>query len=150
MSVRQWLDAPWPGASAIVDDVVIDARIITAENPRVSVGLVPASQRSRVTSVTVTFDAPPQTFTIVAGHAPVAAAPAPTPEALRIRGYRVLRLTGAGGMATAYEAQQERPDRTVALKILNRALAKTSALHRFEFETEVLGRLQTPRCRADL
>src|SRR5690606_18553120 len=38
----------------------------------------------------------------------------------------------------------ERPRRRVALKVMRRGLAHTTALHRFEFETEVLARLRHP------
>lgn len=69
---------------------------------------------------------------------------APEPGKLTIRGYEVARVIGAGGMATVYEARQEQPHRTVALKVLSRALASTSAVRRFKYETEVLARLQHP------
>ncbi|MFN0137912.1 MAG: protein kinase domain-containing protein, partial [Phycisphaerae bacterium] len=62
----------------------------------------------------------------------------------QIGGYRVVRAIGAGGMATVYEAEQQQPRRTVALKIMRRALAHTSAQQRFRFETEVLAKLQHP------
>ncbi|MFN0136368.1 MAG: protein kinase domain-containing protein, partial [Phycisphaerae bacterium] len=55
-----------------------------------------------------------------------------------------MRAIGAGGMATVYEAEQQQPRRTVALKIMRRALAHTSAQQRFRFETEVLAKLQHP------
>lgn len=61
-----------------------------------------------------------------------------------VRNYRILRVIGAGGMATVYEAVQEQPRRRVALKVLRHGLARTSAVQRFQFETEVLARLQHP------
>lgn len=66
------------------------------------------------------------------------------PTAISVRGYRVLRAIGVGGMATVYEAEQEQPRRTVALKVMSRALANTSAVRRFRYETEALARLQHP------
>jgi WD40 repeat protein len=66
------------------------------------------------------------------------------PSRISVRGYRVLRIVGVGGMATVYEARQEQPERTVALKVMNRALSNTSALRRFKYETEVLARLRHP------
>jgi len=58
--------------------------------------------------------------------------------------YRIVRVLGAGGMATVYEAIQDRPRRHVAIKVMKRGLERTSALRRFEFETEVLARLRHP------
>jgi eukaryotic-like serine/threonine-protein kinase len=63
---------------------------------------------------------------------------------ITVRGYRVCGVIGAGGMATVYEALQEQPPRRVALKVMSRALASTSAVRRFRYETEVLARLQHP------
>ena len=40
----------------------------------------------------------------------------PLPE--RIGGYRIRRRIGKGGMGTVYEAEQERPRRPVALKVI--------------------------------
>jgi WD40 repeat protein len=61
-----------------------------------------------------------------------------------IGGYRIEGIIGTGGMATVYEAMQERPRRRVALKVMRCALAHTSAVRRFEFETEILARLRHP------
>lgn len=77
------------------------------------------------------------------GSSALRAAP-PAPSAIMARGYRIIRVIGVGGMATVYEAEQEQPCRTVALKVMNRALADTSAVRRFRYETEVLARLQHP------
>ncbi|MBS0189067.1 MAG: serine/threonine protein kinase [Planctomycetes bacterium] len=62
---------------------------------------------------------------------------------LRVPGYHSLRLLAGGGMATVYQAVQDRPQRPVALKVLRRGLSENSA-RRFQFETEVLARLQHP------
>lgn len=67
--------------------------------------------------------------------------PQSTPQ---IRGFHVIRTLGAGGMASVYEAQQQHPNRRVALKVMHRSLAKTSALQRFRLETEILARLKHP------
>lgn len=66
------------------------------------------------------------------------------PSSVSVRGYRVVRMIAAGGMAVVYEAMQEQPSRRVALKVMNRALTHTSAVRRFRFETEVLARLRHP------
>lgn len=67
---------------------------------------------------------------------------APLPSS--IGGYTIVRALGAGGMATVYEATQENPSRRVALKVMRLALTHTSAVERFRFETDVLGRLRHP------
>ena len=56
--------------------------------------------------------------------------------------YRVVRKLGEGGMGAVYEAEQDHPHRTVALKILRPAFVSSSAQRRFELEGEFLGRLQ--------
>ncbi len=58
--------------------------------------------------------------------------------------YQVIRKLGAGGMGVVYEARQESPRRTVALKIINAGVATPGMIRRFEHEAEVLGRLQHP------
>ncbi|MEM9381329.1 MAG: serine/threonine-protein kinase [Planctomycetota bacterium] len=60
-----------------------------------------------------------------------------------VGGYRLVRRIGEGGMGVVWEARQERPARTVALKIL-RSVGHSDTLRRFELEGEVLGRLQHP------
>lgn len=62
----------------------------------------------------------------------------------RIGRYRVSRMIGEGGMGTVYEAEQEQPRRTVAVKVLRGGIASASAMRRFEYEAHVLGRLQHP------
>jgi eukaryotic-like serine/threonine-protein kinase len=56
--------------------------------------------------------------------------------------YRILRLLGEGGMGAVYEAKQESPKRTVALKVIRAGFADGEMLRRFETETQALGRLQ--------
>ena len=58
--------------------------------------------------------------------------------------YRIVRLIGEGGMGVVYEAEQDHPRRTVALKLLKAGLARPELLRRFERESEALGRLQHP------
>lgn len=62
----------------------------------------------------------------------------------RIGRYNLIRLIGEGGMGAVYEAQQEQPRRTVALKVLRGGLASPGLLRRFGYEAQVLGRLQHP------
>jgi tetratricopeptide (TPR) repeat protein len=62
----------------------------------------------------------------------------------RVAGYRIVRRLGAGGMGVVYEAEQERPARRVALKLLRAERLTESGVRRMEFEGEVLGRLAHP------
>jgi eukaryotic-like serine/threonine-protein kinase len=62
----------------------------------------------------------------------------------RIGRYQVARLLAAGGMGAVYEAEQESPRRTVALKIMRCALASRSAQRRFEYESQILASLRHP------
>ena len=65
---------------------------------------------------------------------------APVPG--RIGPYRILGVLGAGGMGIVYRAAQDRPNRPVALKLMRPGLVTSGLLRRFEYEAEVLGRLQ--------
>jgi len=58
--------------------------------------------------------------------------------------YTILRLIGEGGMGSVYEAEQEHPRRTVALKIIKAGMTDRESLRRFEQEAQALGRLQHP------
>jgi tetratricopeptide (TPR) repeat protein len=60
----------------------------------------------------------------------------------RIGRYRIVRQVGSGGMGVVYEAEQDMPRRVVALKVVNPGLANAELLRRFEFESQVLARLQ--------
>jgi non-specific serine/threonine protein kinase/serine/threonine-protein kinase len=79
---------------------------------------------------------------------PVIAATTPVPitggPGQRVGRYHVKRLIGSGGMGAVYEAVQEQPRRTVALKVMKRGIASRSALRRFEYEAQLLGRLRHP------
>jgi serine/threonine protein kinase len=58
--------------------------------------------------------------------------------------YRIIRKIGEGGMGVVYLAQQRKPQRTVALKVIRTAVANATALRRFEHEAHVLGMLAHP------
>lgn len=68
---------------------------------------------------------------------------AETPPA-RIGQYEIIRRIGEGGMGVVYEARQEHPHRTVALKVIRPGFATPALLRRFQFEADVLGQLQHP------
>lgn len=58
--------------------------------------------------------------------------------------YTIRGVLGIGGMGVVYRAEQDRPHRTVALKVIRRGLGTRGILKRFEHEAEVLGRLLHP------
>lgn len=74
----------------------------------------------------------------------------------RVGRYRLIREIGSGGMGVVYEAEQEEPRRSVALKLLRRGLpsgssarlgarsAARSAERRFADEAQALARLRHP------
>ncbi len=56
--------------------------------------------------------------------------------------YRILRRHGEGGMGTVYEAEQDNPRRTVALKVIRSGFVSTGVVSRFRHEAQILARLQ--------
>ncbi len=62
----------------------------------------------------------------------------------RVGRYHIRRLIGLGGMGAVFEAVQDRPHRTVALKMMKHGLTSRSALRRFEYEAQILARLRHP------
>ncbi len=55
--------------------------------------------------------------------------------------YRILRRLGEGGMGTVYEAAQDNPRRTVALKVIRPGFDSPDLRKRFAQEVRILGRL---------
>ncbi|MBG83705.1 MAG: hypothetical protein CMJ40_04055 [Phycisphaerae bacterium] len=70
--------------------------------------------------------------------------PADTLIGSRIGQYTIRRIIGSGGMGTVYEALQKSPRRTVAIKMLKDGFQSPKAIQRFEFESQLLARLQHP------
>jgi len=68
----------------------------------------------------------------------------PLAAGARLGDYLVLHPLGSGGMGVVYAAQQDRPHRTVAIKVLHRGARRREVMKRFELEAELLGRLQHP------
>ncbi len=63
----------------------------------------------------------------------------------RVGSYRITRLLGEGGMGVVFEAEQDRPRRLVALKVVRGGLFVDDArLRLFQREVEALARLQHP------
>jgi WD40 repeat protein/predicted Ser/Thr protein kinase len=62
----------------------------------------------------------------------------------RIGHYRLLRLLGEGGMGRVYEAEQDSPRRTVALKTIRPGLVTPALVKRFRQEARILSRLRHP------
>jgi serine/threonine protein kinase len=75
---------------------------------------------------------------------PVITLPAPQGAPTTIGDYTILEELGRGGMGVVYLAQQDRPRRHVALKIVAHEFTRKSSRRRFELEAEFLGRLQHP------
>ena len=65
-----------------------------------------------------------------------------TPESLGP--FRILREIGQGGMGVVFLAEQERPRRRVALKMIRPGSGSPVSLRRFEHEANLLGQLQHP------
>jgi WD40 repeat protein/predicted Ser/Thr protein kinase len=68
----------------------------------------------------------------------------PAPRFPAIDRYRVVRVLGEGGMGVVYEAEQDRPRRPVALKVVRPGLAFPALLKRFTHEAQILARLHDP------
>ena len=68
----------------------------------------------------------------------------PLEPGARLGDFLVLQALGSGGMGVVYAAQQDRPRRTVAIKVLHRGARRRDIMKRFELEAELLGRLQHP------
>ena len=79
----------------------------------------------------------------LAAGAAVAGAPLEL-EPLSIPGFRVLERLGAGGSGTVYRAEQERPRREVALKVLRLDALGPGQVARFEREAAILASLDHP------
>ena len=58
--------------------------------------------------------------------------------------YEIIRMIGEGGMGVVYEARQQSPRRTVALKVIRSQWPTRDTLRRFRHECQILGQLQHP------
>jgi len=66
------------------------------------------------------------------------------PPGKRVGSFTITRVIASGGAGTVYEAVQDQPRRTVALKVLRFGRSSAGAVRRFELELEVLARLRHP------
>lgn len=58
--------------------------------------------------------------------------------------YRIIKKIGEGGMGSVFLAEQETPQRRVALKMIRPGMLSPGLRKRFQLEAEVLGKLQHP------
>ena len=70
---------------------------------------------------------------------PHPASPSPINES--IPGFHLIRIIGRGGDGVVYEAEQDRPHRTVAIKVLADAMADEDRRQRFAKEAETLAEI---------
>jgi WD40 repeat protein len=138
------------GANAPGDNLVELVRRVRARTSRGADTFVEAAaqvQTPLLLSAVAVTDALTQA---VAPSAPAESGRTEVPDALppelaRHERYRVMRLLGAGGMGTVYEAEHRVMQRPVALKVIKRAYtASPAALERFRREVRAAARLSHP------
>jgi eukaryotic-like serine/threonine-protein kinase len=100
--------------------------------------------RRQVDSLLGDLDAPDDFLDPAALHPPALDADVALAPGTRLGEFTVEHVIGSGSAGIVYRALQQRPRRTVALKILRRGLAASSARRRFEVEAELLGQLHHP------
>lgn len=66
------------------------------------------------------------------------------PPGTRLGDVTIVGLLGEGGMGRVYEAVQDMPRRTVAVKVIRAGMLSAKAVKRFEYEAQILGRLTHP------
>lgn len=65
-------------------------------------------------------------------------------DPVQIGKYQIVGRIGQGGMGVVFEARQDHPRRTVALKVLHTGMGQDGLLERFRREADFLGQLQHP------
>ena len=120
-------------AESCADDTTVRARVLEMlANDRRDGGVLEDNA----------LDLAPTMLQLAVSGIPPADADASPPDA--IGPYRIIRKIAEGGMGTVFEAQQQNPDRTVALKTLRSGLRSPGMLRRFQREIRLLGQLQHP------
>lgn len=99
--------------------------------------------RTAVDALLAEHDAPPPILSRLVDEAARRRDPTQAPGTM-VGPFRILERIGQGGMGIVYRALQDRPRRTVALKVLSAGRGDGEQVSRFEREIEVLGRLQHP------
>ena len=105
-----------------------------------------AALRAEVETMLAAIDAPDDGF-LDPGRIPaldMAAVDGPLQPGTVLADCLVLHAIGSGGMGVVYAAQQDRPRRTVAIKVLRRGFRHPEILKRFEREADVLAQLEHP------
>jgi eukaryotic-like serine/threonine-protein kinase len=103
-----------------------------------------AELRARLETLLTEHDRPTGVLDVPMAPLALAGKDAPLPVDRRIGRYKILRVLGRGASGVVYEAQQDYPGRRVALKILHAGLASDRMVRRFEYEAELLARLNHP------
>jgi len=105
-----------------------------------------ASLRADIDALLAALDAPDEGFLDPAKMPALdlAAVDGPLQPGTTLSGYLVLHAIGSGGMGVVYAAQQDHPRRTVAIKVLRRAVRHPEVVKRFAREAEVLAHLRHP------
>ena len=105
-----------------------------------------AALRAEVNTLLAMLDVPDEGFLDPASipSLDAAAADGPLTAGSALGSLLVLRAIGSGGMGVVYAAQQDRPRRTVAIKVLHRGYQRPEVVKRFEREADLLGQLQHP------
>ena len=122
-------DVPLAGRAAFLDEHCSDGRI-----------------RAEVESMLAALDLPDASFLnpLEVPAIDMAAVDGPLQPGTTLGDFLVLHAIGSGAMGVVYAAQQDRPRRTVAIKVLRRGFRHAEIVKRFQREAEVLGRLQHP------
>ena len=125
------LELPPPGRTAYLDSSCSGRPLLRAEveellqSADTSQGLEPEADSDRLPSLLQQLSAPELSGT-------------------RIGGYRLGRVLASGGMGVVFEAEQDQPRRSVALKMLRLGLDGPEGVRRFRYEAEILAQLRHP------